>query len=148
MYGDDALLLVREARRTGPRSLAAYNEDSVRRVTREVARLLALAQPADGRRPTLAELIVSHACIARNRRCLVAYWRHRIDAVRTATWESGLVPPEQIRRNLSAAEVDFLRGYTQSVATHKHTCTRAQETDPLGVGTHAQADDAVPRAVR
>ena len=127
MYGDEALLLVREARRAGANALSPYNDEIVRHVIREVDLLMEVSRRPDPK-PTLPELVVSHASISRNRRCLLAYFKHRTDVIRNTIWQTGALPPDELRANMAPAEVEFTRRYNAYVQRVARERARASGT--------------------
>ncbi|KAI9219766.1 hypothetical protein BC828DRAFT_348979 [Blastocladiella britannica] len=116
MYGDEAIKLVREAKRglasNGP--MPVYNETAVRAVLKEM-RILGDEQDAlvreledlhaatathdddndeDEHEATLlrgisAAMVVHGAALERNRRCLLAYHAARVDKIKEAIWDLG-----------------------------------------------------------
>lgn len=61
-------------------------------------------------------LILHDASIRRNKRCLLAYHAYRMDKLRALRWETGGTLPEEMKRVLSEAEVDFFEEYDRLVS--------------------------------
>jgi GINS complex subunit 1 len=92
---------------------------------------LASASQANGQAPNLsqnrgliANLTVQHLSTRRNKRCLLAYHRHRLDRLGKLFWQGGgalahVLNDADTRAKLSPHEVDFLRGYNDLVLTYK-----------------------------
>ncbi|KAL7417093.1 hypothetical protein BDY24DRAFT_405784 [Mrakia frigida] len=134
MFGDDALKLIVDARRsTATDTLQKYNSELVRTVCLETRLLhdeiLRLSSPLNGpqltqNRSLLCNLTVQHLSTRRNKRCLLAYHSHRIDRLNSAFWSSGgalahVLNDPETRAKLSPHEVDFLRSYNDLVLDYK-----------------------------
>lgn len=136
MYGDDALKLVRDAKRTAEApSLAPYRDDLVRNVVLEMRYLSfslrdIIAQRETAEPEALKGLTVAatmhHLSLRRSKRCLLAYSRHRLDRITDMLWElgggaasSGAALPSDLRRNLSPNEAEFIAGYTALVSGYR-----------------------------
>jgi len=117
-HGDDGLRLVREARRAGE-ALSPYNDEAVRRVLQEMNELfdvaMTLLRQFQGEDlQTVSPLIAYYnLVIRRDKRCLAAYLKHRTDCIRRLSWQVGAVPHEDVRQQMSARELEFMRGYNQ-----------------------------------
>ena len=120
-YGDLATQLVLEARRsTANDMLLKYNGELVRSIIREQRELDRLADTPD----VTPAMLIFQTAILRNKRCLLAYHRHRLDRLRDMYWAVGgalphLLSNPDIRSKLSPHEVDFLRGYGASVMDYR-----------------------------
>lgn len=120
-YGDLATQLVLEARRsTANDLLLKYNGELVRSIIREQRELDKLADSPD----VSPALLIFQTAILRNKRCLLAYHKHRLDRLRDMYWAVGgalphLLSNPDIRSKLSPHEVDFLREYSASVMDYR-----------------------------
>jgi len=132
MFGDQALSLIVEARRsTATETLQKYNDEVVRSVQREVrtlhSDLAEMVASQAGPTPSQNILCAStfyHIGIRRNKRCLLAYHAHRLESLKNLYWASGGALPHilndpEIRSKLSPHEVDFLRGYNNMVMEYR-----------------------------
>eukprot|EP00588_Corethron_pennatum_P010423 CAMPEP_0194266766 /NCGR_PEP_ID=MMETSP0169-20130528/1562_1 /TAXON_ID=218684 /ORGANISM="Corethron pennatum, Strain L29A3" /LENGTH=237 /DNA_ID=CAMNT_0039007525 /DNA_START=43 /DNA_END=756 /DNA_ORIENTATION=+ len=67
-------------------------------------------------------LLFHDACLNRNRRCLLAYHRHRADRLRDVRWEGAgggaMGLPDAIRTNLADAEVEFFSKYDSLLSSY------------------------------
>ena len=150
MYGDTALGLVREARRAGPHALSLYNEDAVAKVIREVREVVDSARSETASRPYL---YILHATILRNRRCLLAYLKHRTDVLRHVCWHAGATAPEEIANTMSLAERDFYDRYNRCASAPAKMRWRGKKRGGRGCPTpracrraHGPAHARSPRA--
>ncbi|KDQ16671.1 hypothetical protein BOTBODRAFT_43274 [Botryobasidium botryosum FD-172 SS1] len=133
MFGDQALILINDARRsTASDTLLKYNDETVRLVRRELRVLdsdiastigdnLAAPTPPPG---VMCASTFYHIAIRRNIRCLLAYHAHRIDRLKDQYWASGGALPhvfndQDTRQKLSPYEVDFLRGYNSLIMEYR-----------------------------
>ncbi|ORZ37895.1 hypothetical protein BCR44DRAFT_1430160 [Catenaria anguillulae PL171] len=135
MYGDEALKLVREAKRTQPRTsiLPNYNEPVVRNVLKElgvidtqIQHLQALfSDPSiDVDDPALqgdqAAFMVHMAAVDRNKRCLLAYHMARLDKITNLVWDlGGSTVPADVRRRLAPPEAAFADKYVELLTAYK-----------------------------
>ncbi|KAH0544976.1 DNA replication protein psf1 [Glutinoglossum americanum] len=98
MYGELGNKLVQHAKRTQSLAhLPPYQTEIVRSVTREVRDLdkdvTAILEPFQGNFDPSAEpatacaLLVDHLCMRRNKRCLLAYHRVRVDKLEEMCWK-------------------------------------------------------------
>ncbi|KAL7747453.1 DNA replication protein psf1 [Sorochytrium milnesiophthora] len=143
MYGDEALKLVREAKRCGDTMLPTYNETVVRNVVKEVRllndelqRLLGVADENAGD-PSLglqASFVIHHASIQRNKRCLLAYHHARMRNIKALVWDLGAgAHTAELKRRLSPAESALAQDYADLVTNYKATYT------DLDLGTSCDA---------
>ncbi|KAI6026548.1 hypothetical protein BKA83DRAFT_284013 [Pisolithus microcarpus] len=110
-FGDLATQLILESRRsTLADTLLKYNDNLVRSVIREQRDL---EKPA----------------IIRNKRCLLAYHKHRMDRLRDMYWAAAKLSPH---------EVDFLRQYSSSVMDYR--AEFSNELDITASITHPPKD--------
>ena len=187
MPSEAALQLVQEAKlsqTTG--SLRAYHTERVRHVMLETRQLhaelapmaeAARAEQASGQaRPNAAlaaRLVAYHLQAFRNKRCLLAYHRQRLDWLRARVWDKAgslsLVLDEgpegmraSLRTLLDPTEFEWLRSYAALVALYKDafldvldvTWPIAQGISPahareaLGSDFRAYAAPVAPNAIR
>ncbi|KAF8128347.1 hypothetical protein EV363DRAFT_1400540 [Boletus edulis] len=120
-YGDLATQLVLESRRSIANDLLLkYNGELVRSILREQRELDKLADSPD----VTPAMLIYQTAILRNKRCLLAYHKHRLDRLRDMYWAVGgalphLLSNPDIRSKLSPHEVDFLREYSASVMDYR-----------------------------
>ncbi|KAG8936689.1 DNA replication protein psf1 [Tulasnella sp. 419] len=133
MFGDQALQLMTEARRsTATNALQKYNDEVVRSVQREIRMLqddleAVMARNSSVLTPSQAVLCVStfyHIAIRRNKRCLLAYHQHRIDQLKHLYWSYGCALPPilndpELRSLLAPQEIDFLKEYNEAVMDYR-----------------------------
>ena len=144
MFGDQAMALVVEARRTAVQpvdplsvgnALPKYNDAVVQNVCRELRMIDADMRTAlapwlnvEGGRtaadmpPTELSIaaMMYHVSKVRNKRVMLAYVQSRLDRLRDLYWASGgalhhLLGNPTLRERLSPHEVDFLRKYHEQV---------------------------------
>lgn len=136
MFGDQALALLTEARRsTQTDTLFKYNDELVRNIQREVRMLqtdlthtVGAAQAQDLLTPSQPVFCAStfyHIGIRQNKRCLLAYHAHRLDRLKDLYWSSGGALPHilmdaEVRSKLSPHEVDFLREYHAMISEYRN----------------------------
>ena len=126
--GDLATQLITESRRsTATDTLLKYNDTLIRTIIREQRGLEsliteALEQMTDNADPSQLppSIIIHQTTILRNKRCLLAYHRHRMNFLKSLFWNLGgalapILSNPQIRANLASHEVDFLREYNAIV---------------------------------
>ncbi|KAF8419712.1 hypothetical protein EV426DRAFT_269998 [Tirmania nivea] len=162
MYGDLGLKLVQHAKRTQSLAhLPLYQSELVRAITREVRDLdrdvTETLEPYPNfdpsQDPALATLLLAnHICIRRNKRCLLAYHRVRIEKIEEMCW-SGSDILEQVQaakgegqegeaRSLGAAEggnvsslspeeEEYARQYNDLLAAYKGQWTDIDLTGSL-----------------
>ncbi|KAI8817043.1 DNA replication complex GINS protein PSF1 [Fimicolochytrium jonesii] len=137
MYADDALKLVRDAKRTSDSpTLAPYRDDLIRNVQLEMRQLASHLRdimsaresaptPQHAQGLTVAATM-HHLSLRRSKRCLLAYTRHRLDRITETLWDLGgaaassaAAMPADLRRNLSPAEMEFVNGYTALVSSYR-----------------------------
>eukprot|EP00053_Salpingoeca_punica_P023449 m.217328 g.217328 ORF g.217328 m.217328 type:complete len:193 (+) comp51294_c0_seq1:214-792(+) len=120
MYGDLALEILLELRRSSPSHVPPYNEDKVRQVLEEiralydeVRRTLADHQSEVKEPRVVGSMLIQHESIQRNKRCLLAYLAERMARMQRLRWEAGAVLQDDWRACLSASEVAFFNGYNR-----------------------------------
>jgi len=162
MYGDLGLKLVQHAKRTQSLSqLPPYQSDIVRSVTREVRDLdrdvTEMLEPFNGHfdpaeePATACSLLVRHLCMRRNKRCLLAYHRVRVEMIEGMCWSgSDLLEQVQASQNkvaeegarigsaegssassLSPEEEEYARQYEDLLAAYKGQWTDIDLTGSL-----------------
>jgi GINS complex subunit 1 len=132
MFGDQALALINDARRsTATDTLFKYNDQAVRNVARELRALdtdIANALKNDFEheppQPVMCATTIYHIATRHNKRCLLAYLNHRLDRLRDMYWAAGCSLPHLLndpdtRQKLSPHEVDFLRQYNTLVMDYR-----------------------------
>ncbi|KAJ3337734.1 DNA replication protein psf1 [Gonapodya sp. JEL0774] len=124
VYGDEASKLIRECKRS--QVLIPYNTDLVRSVINEVnhinSELLAMQRehpdiyehaedPAY--RGIVTALMIIQRALRRNKRCLLAYHKFRLELIKTLAWEAqGLrALSTDAKRNMSQQELEFFESY-------------------------------------
>lgn len=121
-FGDLATQLVLESRRsTLTDTLLKYNDNLVRSVIREQRDLEKLTE---GVQMVTPAILIYQTAIVRNKRCLLAYHKHRMDRLRDMYWAVGGALPHILsdpdtRSKLSPHEVDFLRQYGTLVMNYR-----------------------------
>lgn len=123
MFGEKALELVQELKRSRDNSLPPYNEDKVRQVIDEMRGLfeqnqLEVRATTDGEQGLLSGIQLRHACLERNQRCLLAYVYNRMLRIRDYRWSVGSVLPPDFRLNLCEQEQQWFAKYNRSLATY------------------------------
>lgn len=79
----------------------------------------------------IGALLLTALAVRRNKRAMLVYHNQRIEMLKRLFWESGgqlgslLGQDKAVRRNLSPAEVDFIRGYAQLVLDYKAAFSKA-----------------------
>ncbi|WFD20827.1 DNA replication protein psf1 [Malassezia caprae] len=164
MPNEHALQLVHEAKLSASTgALRAYSTELVRLALLETRQLHAELAPlaaaarsraAEGERAdaaTTARLVTQHLQAYRNKRCLLAYHRHRLDWLRSRVWDKAgavsLVLDEDspqdarsIRPLLEPAELEWLRSYAALVGLYKDAYLDVLDvTLPLATGAAAAA---------
>ncbi|KAH3675088.1 hypothetical protein WICMUC_002920 [Wickerhamomyces mucosus] len=121
MYGDLALKLINEAKRTqNLEILPIYQDEIIRNIVRETKELertlnfLEEQQKLDSNnRIDQCQLFVSHLCMRRNKRCLLAYERLRSEKLDQLAWEN--IEPEI----LNHYESDYFKNYSETLINYK-----------------------------
>ena len=123
MFGEKALELVKELKRSGDGSLPPYNEDCVRQVLDEMKALFEQNQKdvsatVAGEGGRIAGVQLRHASLERNKRCLLAYVYNRIEKIRDMRWDFGSVLPDDVKNNLNEHELSWFGRYNRSLAKY------------------------------
>ncbi|KAG1898775.1 uncharacterized protein F5891DRAFT_448508 [Suillus fuscotomentosus] len=140
-FGDLATQLIAESRRsTLTDTLLKYNDNLVRSIIREQRDLEKMTENSQNVTPAM---LIYQTTIVRNKRCLLAYHKHRMDRLRDMYWTAGGALPhilsnQDIRSKLSPHEVDFLRQYSTSVMDYRAGFTN--ELDITASITHPPKD--------
>lgn len=73
----------------------------------------------------ICALLISALALRRNKRALLVYHHQRLEKLKSLFWSSGgqvgtiLAQDKDTRKNMSPAEVDFIRGYAQLAIDYK-----------------------------
>lgn len=124
MFGERALELLRELKRSRGGSLPQYSEDTVRQVLEEMNALFeenqleVRAATENDEQGLLAGIQLRHACLERNKRCLLSYVYNRLLQVKDYRWEMGSVLPREFRQSLCDQEVQWFNRYNKSLASY------------------------------
>lgn len=123
MYGEKALELVKELKRSGDGSLPLYNENGVREVLDEMKLLFEQNQKdvtatVAGESGRIAGIQMRHTCLKRNKRCLLAYVHNRMEKIRDMRWDFGSILPDDIRNKLSDEEWNWLGLYNRNLGQY------------------------------
>ncbi|GAB9462575.1 DNA replication complex gins protein psf1 [Globisporangium polare] len=111
--------LLRELQRSD--WLPPYNDEQVRQVVEEVGslheqimeKLRVFGDEIEQQPAVHCGLIVSHQCLLRNKRCLLAYLYERTEKIKNLRWETGTIIPATLAPNLCQREVQFFQSYDQ-----------------------------------
>ena len=68
--------------------------------------------------PSKSAIVLRHAALERDKRCLLAYLYHRTEKIRDMRWEFGVILPQDIKANLSGPELAFFTKYNRDLATY------------------------------
>ncbi|KAH8927428.1 GINS complex, Psf1 component [Atractiella rhizophila] len=124
-------LMGESARALSTNTLRPYPDSILSSVFRETRALGTQLETANEISTQLADdpaatcqLMVSALAAQRNGRCLLAFHHQRLQWLKQRYWEKGAVASvvlgdQDVRRNMSAAEVDFMRKYSQLVMDYK-----------------------------
>ncbi|KDN38445.1 hypothetical protein K437DRAFT_259393 [Tilletiaria anomala UBC 951] len=141
MFGDLGLSLVAECRSSeATGTIRPYNDELVRMVMLETRQLQEIintllsnvpggADEADRNPALAAQLVTHHLSALRNKRCLLAYHRFRMQWLQRRLWSTGgtldlVLNDDQggsqgLRHKLSPAELSSLRSYAALVTSFK-----------------------------
>jgi len=128
MLGEKALELVHETQRAQD-MLGPFNEDKVRSVLEEI-RVLYESNEKEifSEQPSKAAIVLRHAALERDKRCLLAYLYHRAKKIRSMRWEFGAVLPGDVKTNLCGPEQAFFSKYSKDLAAYMRS------VGPSGLG--------------
>ncbi len=138
MYGDQANKLIVDAKRAQSLDkIPLYQQDTVRSVVNETRDLQREADilTQEAQRDSLSEsqgsfipngtdkvkqcqLFVTHLCMRRNKRCLLAYQRQRAQQIDSMVWANVEVG-KAVMENLSQHEQEYLSRYNELVSEFK-----------------------------
>lgn len=144
MLGEKALELVRETSRSQD-MLGPYNEDKVRSVLEEI-RILFEANQEEMKKelPAKAAMMLRHAGLERNKRCLLAYLNHRSEKIREMRWQFGAILPLDVKANLCEAEQTFFAQYNRNLADYMRSVGSDCES---GGGVDLMTDQTAPKSL-
>eukprot|EP00041_Stephanoeca_diplocostata_P026370 m.709869 g.709869 ORF g.709869 m.709869 type:complete len:192 (-) comp22948_c0_seq2:2795-3370(-) len=138
MYGDTAVELLRELRRTAPHTVPPYNEDKLRQIIEEIDALYnevrntlqAFAEQKN--EPQVAgSMMVQYTAILRNKRCMLAYLNERVNRLQNLRWDVGAVLPPELKENLSMQESEFFQLYSRGLGAYMKAIDLDLTTDLL-----------------
>ena len=123
MFGEKALELIRELKRSRGGTLPPYSEDGIRQVIEEMRALfeqnqLEVRATTDGEQGLFSGIQLRHACLERNQRCLLAYVYNRMMKIRDYRWEVGSVLPQEFKLSLCEQELQWFTRYNHSLASY------------------------------
>lgn len=123
MPADDAIQLIREAKRSGDH-LVNYNEEAVRNVINEIKYVFDEAQRTYLYLDRESESDVTkgfmlQVMLKRYQRCLLAYHYNRLETIKKEMEENHGVFPHENSEKLSVHEKDFIKGYSQLRLKHQ-----------------------------
>ncbi|KAI9143754.1 hypothetical protein BKA69DRAFT_1058787 [Paraphysoderma sedebokerense] len=144
MYGDEALKLIKEAKRANDSVLPTYNEAVVRNTCKEINTLAAETSDRVRKHRDTIQTSRGLACgvliydriIHWNKRCVLAYHKHRIERIKQICWELGSIPSKDVRKKLSSSEATFARDYFEMMTKYKSLLPNLQLTS----GPHPPKD--------
>lgn len=118
MYGDAAKKLVTESKRAqNLDQLPLYQDELVRGIVRETKELErvadALSNNMDTDRSEQGQLFVTHLCMRRNKRCLLAYERLRAEKLDQMAWDN----LEPVIKNHN--ELEYFKHYSELLINYK-----------------------------
>ncbi|EIE24345.1 GINS complex, Psf1 component, partial [Coccomyxa subellipsoidea C-169] len=161
--GKRAADLVKELSTAGSDALPPYNDEQVRLVLEEISEHSATLQELSGvlnekkseREAELEErgeegtsvsfadfpdetsaFIVHHTSILRNKRLLLTYMKERMDRIKRLRWQQRSLP-EDIKQNLSQAEIEWFNTYSQLLSGYMRKDT--------GIGMDLTLDESPPK---
>merc|ERR1719445_2404720 len=115
MFGETAAGMLKELKKS--HWLPAYNDDSMRRVIREIkdidkwlSRGIEAIKESGGElthQPLQGAMRLHHIAGQRNQRAALAYLVHRAKLLENLWWEVGPVTPEDKRAKLSHHEINY-----------------------------------------
>ena len=147
MYGDNAIKLIQDSKRTqGLEHLPPYQTELVRSVIREIKALESEQQAileehggpenfAHTQHPEAAmKILVQHLSKQRNKRCLMAYHKLRTDRIDQLCWSEGLSTAGKADKDidsLAPEELEYARRYNELLAAYKGQWTDIDLTGSL-----------------
>lgn len=134
-YGQTAKGLLQSL--VGSDWMPAFDEEGVRKVLAEMNELYTMIlDTMEGEEGQVTDhaiacgLLVQHETVNRNKRCLMAYFEHRMEKLSALRWDTGIVIPAHVKPLLSASEVEFFRKY-QSEALNAYMNEPSKDTISL-----------------
>jgi GINS complex subunit 1 len=125
MYTEDAVMLLKELKQHTT-TIAAYNDEKVRNVIREMNKIYQDVQTLLANEPKCTydpgyaiSLVTRHHVLRRNQRCLLAYLSHRLDQIREIVSQHGPMIPNFIKPLLSGKELEFYRHYARLLSQYR-----------------------------
>eukprot|EP00040_Diaphanoeca_grandis_P029743 m.174832 g.174832 ORF g.174832 m.174832 type:complete len:192 (-) comp31786_c1_seq3:437-1012(-) len=125
MYGDIAIDLLRELKRSATHLIPPYNADKMRMVMEEIKSLYNevknTLEDFDQRKqdlPVAGSMEIQYQGILRNKRCLLAYLNERTLRLQELRWDVGAILPVHIKENLSLHEIDYFTEYSKGLNTY------------------------------
>ncbi len=123
MFGEKALELLRELRRSREGTLPPFNEDVIRQIIEEMRTLfeqnqLEVRATTNGEQGLFSGIQLRHACLERNQRCVLAYVYNRLTKIRDFRWEVGSVLPPDFKLCLCEQEVQWFNRYNRTLANY------------------------------
>ena len=123
MFGEKAIELIKEIKRTPDGQIAPYNEGLVRQVLEEMRYLFEENQKevratTEGTKGLFTGIQLRHVAMERNQRCLLAYINHRMTYIKRLRWEYGTVLPDEIKQNLNEMELQWFQQYNRLLASY------------------------------
>lgn len=73
--------------------------------------------------PSKSAIVLRHAAVERNKRCLLAYINSRAEKIREMRWQFGAVLPPEIKANLCEPELEFFSKYNRNLAAYMKSVT-------------------------
>ncbi|KAA0193031.1 DNA replication complex GINS protein PSF1 [Fasciolopsis buskii] len=129
MLAQSGLQLVKELKRSQSYRLPAYNEERIRVCLEEMKSLyeanyrdVALVSGSETSSASEEQagriqcVLVRHAVLERDKRCLVAYHHARLMYIKSLRWQFGTVLPKDVRQSLSEAEQAWFKTYCSALA--------------------------------
>ena len=140
MLGETALELIRETVKSQD-MLEPYNEDKVRIVLDEARALYAHKEKEIwAENPSKAAVVLRHAALERNKRCLLAYLNIRAERIRNMRWQFGAVLPPDVKSHLTEAEQTFFAKYNRDLAAYMRSAGD-------GAGIDLMTDNHPPKSL-
>mmetsp|Transcript_14542 Transcript_14542/g.34468 ORF Transcript_14542/g.34468 Transcript_14542/m.34468 type:complete len:193 (-) Transcript_14542:33-611(-) len=125
MLCDTAVELVRELQRDS--WLPPYNSGSVNQVVKETLEVYQSAAETMRDKPNeedrthwdILQMTTQMACLERNKRCVMAYHKHRAEEIMRVRWECGTsVMQQELQERLSAQELQLSNDYDRLLSNY------------------------------
>ncbi|CAH8539213.1 unnamed protein product [Dicrocoelium dendriticum] len=139
MLAQNGLQLVKELKRSQTHTLPVYNEEKIRICLEEMRNLyeanyrdVSLVSGSSGMsQSSVTEhqagriqcVVVRHAVLERNKRCLLAYHHARLMHLKSLRWHCGAVLPKNVRQSLSEAEQTWFKEYCGTLTNYMQAST-------------------------